>query len=358
MIGDLGALVLAELPFGVAAFGNDGRLAYANDAFVRLTGIDARRANGIDEAAFSVLLASHCTSGCYFEGIAALRRHQRHNPGGRATTVIEMVAGATLEVEYVTGRSGELAFQVILRNVTAAIERNARLAHALDKAAHEIRTPMANVFGYSELLMRGGLDTTALAEMHSVVFRNADQMRVLVTDIFEYARIAAEPDARARHCPVNMKTLLTGSITCHRPPAGREPPTIEMEQTELLASGDPLQLDQAIHQVIANAYRFSCFESTVTVRLYRKALADGGGEIVLAVRDHGISMDQTTRLRAGEPFFRADTSGHIPGNGLGLSIAAAVMAAHRGRLVINSEPGAGSEVSLVLPAFESRVAIS
>jgi signal transduction histidine kinase len=354
MSANIAARILDELPVGVAAFGADCRLIMVNDAFVRLTGIDARSATGLGETAFSDLLAGRCKSGCYFEGIAALRRRHAQGPGARAAALLEMPGSprATLEVEFAECCSGDLSFQLIFRNVTAETGRSTELSLALDKAAHQIRIPMANVYGYAELLMRGGFDAAALAEIHGVIFRNADQMRVLVADVFEFARLLSEPDGRARHRPVHLQTLLTGCIARHRPPAGREPPSIELAPTELLARGDPLQLDQAVAQVIANAYRFSDVESTVSVRLYWQARAGGGSEAVLAVCDRGIGMDEATRLRAGEPFFRADTSGQVPGNGLGLCIAGAIMAAHQGRLEIKSGPGAGTEVRLILPSLE------
>ncbi len=350
----LAGLILNQSPIGVVAFNAAYCICHVNAAFTNLTGLAAATVAGLGEADLSALLAERCAPGSHFAGLAELRSRPRGATSRAPVSLLKMAGttGTYIEIEWHEVCNGDLSRLLFFRNVTGEAQNNAELLRLFDKAAHELRTPMVNVFGYSELLMQNQVDAATQEEIHGVVFRNADLMRSMVTGFFDLARVALAKTATLRHVAVNMQTVLMGSLAKHPPPAGRLPPTVELPQPELWVCGDGLQLDEAIGQLLSNAYKFSASDSQVEIRLFRRDLAGGGSEIGLSIRDHGICMTEAVRRRAGEPFYRADSSGHIPGNGLGLSIANAILLSHRGRLEIHSEPGTGTEAVLFLPALE------
>jgi signal transduction histidine kinase len=73
------------------------------------------------------------------------------------------------------------------------------------------------------------------------------------------------------------------------------------------------------------------------------------GDVAIRVTDKGIGMTPAQAQRVGERFYRADTSGKVSGTGLGMSIVTEIMALHRGRVDIHSEPGSGTTVTLMFP---------
>jgi len=351
---DLAGLILDQSPIGVVAFNAAYCICHVNAAFINLTGLAAATVTGLGEADLSALLAERCAPGCHFAGLAELRSRPRCAPSQAPVSLLQM-AGTTdtfIEIEWHEVCNGDLSRLLFFRNVTGETQNNAELLRLFDKAAHELRTPMANVFGYAELLMQNQVDAATQEEIHGIVFRNADLMRSMVTGFFNLARVTLAKTATLRHVAVNMQTVLRGSLAKHRPPAGRVAPTVELPQPALWVCGDSLQLDEAIGQLLSNAYQFSAADSRVVIRLFRRSLAGGGSEIGLSIRDHGIGMNEAVRRRAGEPFFRADSRGHIPGNGLGLGIAQAILRLHRGRLDIQSAAASGTEAVLCLPALE------
>jgi len=71
--------------------------------------------------------------------------------------------------------------------------------------------------------------------------------------------------------------------------------------------------------------------------------------VVLHISDQGIGMSSAQCARVGERFYRADTSGKVPGTRLGMSIVSEIMALHHGSVEIDSTPGQGNSVTLVFP---------
>ncbi|MCX7143345.1 MAG: ATP-binding protein, partial [Proteobacteria bacterium] len=135
-----------------------------------------------------------------------------------------------------------------------------------------------------------------------------------------------------------------------KPPAGREAPLLELPSAPLWLRADPKKMEQAVGNVLSNAYKYSPGGGAVHIAL---ALAGAGGdaaEICLRISDRGIGMKPGHVARVCERFFRADTSGKIPGTGLGMSIVSEILQLHGGRVEIASEFGAGTAVELWLPA--------
>ena len=114
---------------------------------------------------------------------------------------------------------------------------------------------------------------------------------------------------------------------------------------------DPRRLAQALGNLLANAMKFT--PELGTVRLRAQLRTEGG--VALVVEDSGIGMAPETIAAALEPFRQLDGSlaRKFEGAGLGLSITKALVELHGGRLAIASAVGAGTTVTMTLPA--SRV---
>lgn len=114
--------------------------------------------------------------------------------------------------------------------------------------------------------------------------------------------------------------------------------------------GDHQKLQQALLNIVANAYKYSPAGGPVEIH-YRLGEHHGQDCWGVAVRDHGIGMTEEQRSHVCERFYRADASGNIPGTGLGMSIVKEIVDLHQGEVEIASTPGEGSEVTLWFPAL-------
>ena len=156
-----------------------------------------------------------------------------------------------------------------------------------------------------------------------------------------------------RLVPVDVNHLV--STTCRLlPSAAARPARLEMhlDPRNPRALADPTQLGQVVLNLLANAREAIGDESgsievrTVLVDRGSSAAPDDPGQVLLEVRDTGCGMDEATRSRIFEPFFsRKET-----GRGLGLATVQGIVRGHGGSLTVDSAPGQGTTVRVLLPA--------
>ena len=119
----------------------------------------------------------------------------------------------------------------------------------------------------------------------------------------------------------------------------------------VIALGDEGALRQVIANLVTNALIHTPANALVTVRATGRADA-----AVLEVTDTGLGMDPESAAHAFDRFWRGDRSRSRPGSGLGLPIVAAIVTAHGGQLTMETAPGEGTVVRVVLPIGpESRL---
>ena len=111
------------------------------------------------------------------------------------------------------------------------------------------------------------------------------------------------------------------------------------------------KLTQALSNVLSNAYKYSPAGGVVEIDLAEsRGEGDAAARVRIRITDHGIGMTPEQLLRVSERFFRVDTTGKIPGTGLGMSIVREIIELHGGELSLESVFGAGSTVTMWIPA--------
>jgi signal transduction histidine kinase len=120
---------------------------------------------------------------------------------------------------------------------------------------------------------------------------------------------------------------------------------------------DASKIEQALTNLLSNAFKYSPAGGEVSLRVQPDE-REGAEGVVIEVRDHGIGMTPAQLARAFERFYRADTSGNIPGTGLGLNLVKEIVEIHGGTIELASEPGAGTTARLWLRRAPSTVPAS
>jgi two-component system OmpR family sensor kinase len=256
------------------------------------------------------------------------------------------VAPATTRTEV--GRLG-LALNGMLAQIERAFaERQAsenRLRRFLADASHELRTPLVSIRGYAELFRMGAASEPAEAERAMArIEGESKRMGVLVEDLLTLARLDQLPE-RSRH-PVELGRVAADTADDARAASPDRP--IELVANEAaIVDGDASQLRQVLGNLVRNALVHTPTGTPIELRVSRT-----GDEVVLEVRDHGPGLPTADPGELFERFWRSDPArGRGPaGAGLGLSIVAALVAAHGGSVNAENAPGGGALFTVRLPA--------
>ncbi len=238
---------------------------------------------------------------------------------------------------------------------TAASERQARASEEemrrfVADASHELRTPLTSIKGFAELYSQGGVSDVSDAMRR--INDEAGRMNLLVEDLLMLARLDAQrPLATA---PVDLLGLAAEAVASARVGAPERDIRLEVATGDHppLVSGDGPRLLQVLRNLIGNAINHTPAEASITVGVSVEADPDGTLEAVLRVADTGPGLTAEDAQHVFERFYRGDQSRHRGsggGNGLGLSIVAALVEAHGGRVGVESTPGEGATFWVRLP---------
>ena len=356
--GDQLDAIFALSPDGFISFDGHHRVNYVSPAFTRLTGLGEAELLGQGESVVEDRLAALQDAARPWAGFHALRRHARQRHQGRNTKrdTIEVFrpSRAVLEVGLRESASEAVSQVLSLRDVTHETLVDQMKSEFLSMAAHELRTPMASIFGFTELLMRRRPTPEKQAEILETVHRQSQRMITIINELLDLARIESRRGLDFVLDEVDLVELLPQWIHDFKPPQDRQGPQLECELPQARVRLDKQKMEQALNNVLSNAYKYSPSGDEVRVRIV--CSADSGqspGAVGIEVVDHGIGLTPEQLKRVGERFWRADASGNIPGTGLGMTIVKEITELHGGSLQLQSEPGRGTTVTLWLPRLGS-----
>jgi signal transduction histidine kinase len=178
----------------------------------------------------------------------------------------------------------------------------------------------------------------------------------IINELLDLARIEARRGKDFSIAAVDAQALLQNIVAGFKAPDNRASPVTPAAAGPLWIRADRNKLTQAISNVLSNAYKYSPDGGEVDLVL-TESPGDGDAPLRIGIRitDHGIGMTPEQLARVCERFYRADTSGKIPGTGLGMSIVKEIVELHGGELEITSEVGTGSTVTIWLPDIAAAV---
>lgn len=235
---------------------------------------------------------------------------------------------------------------------TAAEASSAAKSRFLATMSHELRTPLNSIIGFSEIINAetfGPLGEPRYIGYAGNILKAGRHMLEVVNDVLTMARLDAERYQPSLE-PVELKRLTDAIVAIFRGTeiGRRHEITVDAGNGWGRIEADSQAVRQMLLNLLSNAAKFSNDNTVIEVG----CRSPESGEIWLTVTDHGIGMTAAQIEKVGTPFYQADDrlERRHEGSGLGLSIVAALVRAHGGRLEIASMPGAGTEVSLVFPA--------
>lgn len=215
----------------------------------------------------------------------------------------------------------------------------------VDDASHELRTPIAVIGGYADMLDRWGKDDPqVLEESIRAIKTETEHMRTLVEQLLFLARGDAGRQKLDRK-RLDMTGVLREVWEESRMIDDRHE-YVFRESEPVFVTGDEALLKQAVRILTDNAAKYSPEGSRITFRAYRE-----GGTVCVDVQDNGIGVSRADAERMFDRFYRADAArnSETGGSGLGLSIARWIVDRHGGSFRVISREEIGTRVTIVLP---------
>lgn len=351
--------ILATIQSGVITVDAEGKLAYLNPRGRRILGDDGAFVQGapvletlrahsreLHEAIVQGIGGGNRVS----RGEASVRRRDGTLfPVGLSTTTFQRPGGGQPLVTAIFTDISDLKRMQEFRLRAERLEGVAALSASL---AHEIRNPLMAIRSAVEQLSHLVGDDEDDQTLARLIMRESERLNRLLTEFLDFSRVRATHFER-----LDLFTLAEDAVRV----VGSHPAA---RGVELLVEGDSVELDgdeDLLHRVISNlalnAAQALDGQGTVRISVGREVSSPGTpalGErsVRLVVADNGPGIPEAVRERLFEPF----VSGRQGGTGLGLAIVQRAVAAHRGVILVDTIPGAGSTFSIFLPATWDRTA--
>jgi PAS domain S-box-containing protein len=343
--------ILTLGPDGFVFADEQGRVSFVNPAFAAMTGLAAGLVVGRPLAELDLYIAQLGGGSPGFaevgEGADGLLQLERPHK-----TVIRWLARLIPD-----GAGGIHGRVIYLRDITRESEVDRMKSDFLSTAAHELRTPMASIFGFSELLLSREFEPAMQRDLLERIHRQTRNLINLVNELLDLSRIEARGGKSFKMQVQEITPVVLNAVAAQYVPAPTHKLEFDWPKDLPKVRIDAEKFQQCLINVLSNAVKYSPGGGVIRVNALRRDAAEGA-RIGVAISDPGIGMTPEQSARIFERFYRADPSGAILGSGLGMSLVKEYMAVFGGDVEVVSAPGQGTTVVLWLPVADSLAASS
>ena len=235
-------------------------------------------------------------------------------------------------------------------NVARAQAASQTKSEFLANMSHELRTPLNAIIGFSEILQRRyhGPLTPKQAGYVEDIRSSGKHLLMVISDILDMTKIETGR-LELHESDIELAELVESCLPLIRERAreSRVALRADLPSHPIVLHADETRLRQAVLNLLSNAVKFTDAGGSIAVT----ATHDRDG-LLLKVQDSGIGMSGEDIAVALQPFRQVDNalSRRYEGTGLGLPLARELVRLHQGELLIDSAPGAGTTVTIRLPA--------
>ena len=217
--------------------------------------------------------------------------------------------------------------------------------------SHELRTPIAGISSLSQNLADGVVhDLDHAARYGETINTESRRLNDMIEKVLHFSAIRSGQYHYELH-PVDIRHVVESEIEAIGRYSGRGHRLATMFEEDLpLVLGDSQALRSVVRNLVSNAMKFGKDDADVSIEVC-KAEGRNGTRIELAVEDSGEGIPSSDVSHIFEPFYRGKVARalQIRGSGLGLSLVREIVAAHKGRIEVDTREGQGTRVVVYLP---------
>ena len=234
---------------------------------------------------------------------------------------------------------------VLLVNVTEKLERESLRREFSANVSHELKTPLTSISGFAEIMQGGLVKNEDIPKFAGRIYKEAQRLLQLVEDVIQISQLDEEKTSYVWE-PVDVYQVCKNAFESLKEKAKRLNVHLYICGERMKMEAVRTLLEEAIYNVCDNAIKYNRNDGSVSVFLTQTAQ-----EIQIVVKDTGVGIPKEDQGRVFERFYRVDKSHskEIGGTGLGLSIVKHAVGALKGSVILRSEEGNGTEITLRFP---------
>jgi two-component system phosphate regulon sensor histidine kinase PhoR len=339
---NLSSAILGSMVEGVAVVNSSERLAFANEGFAAILGLDVPPQSG--RALVEVVRQT--------ELIEAVRQVLKGEPRVESEIVTGTLRQHFFAVTVASVRATEDAGAVIVLHDITDLRKLERVRRDfVANVSHELRTPLTAIQGFSETLLAGAIDDPQnRVRFLEIILDHSRRLARLTEDLLMLSKMDADR-LELELQRLSVSQFVESCLETAQRPAAEKDLRISLNLAKALPdiAADHRRLAEVLQNLLDNAIQYTPSGGQIML----SASADDH-EVTFTVSDTGIGIPQADQPRIFERFYRVDVarSREVGGTGLGLSISKHLVEVHGGRIWVESEVGQGAQFHFTVPIFD------
>lgn len=217
----------------------------------------------------------------------------------------------------------------------------------VSNVSHDFRSPLTSIKGYAQAMADGTIPVELQGKYLDVIIFEAERLEKLTQSLLELNKYGSR-GSYLNLSVFDLNQLIKRTILMFEGRCMEKKLSFQLILTgeELFVRADSAKIDQVMHNLVDNAFKFSNPNSVITIETTLR-----NGKVFVSVKDHGIGIPKESINRIWERFYKSDASRgkDKKGTGLGLAIVKEIIHAHHENINVISTEGVGTEFIFTLP---------
>jgi signal transduction histidine kinase len=272
------------------------------------------------------------------------------NPDHPRQQVLQARAARIMDDE-----SGALvAIVTILRDITREKEIDRMKTELVSMVAHELRSPLTCISGFSELLLDMDITREQSEEYAHIILKESNRLSDLINKFLDISKIESGK-SQMQKTPVDLRMLIEKVLDFNSQLAEKKQIQVDFDAPQEVSTMnlDRDMMEQVILNLYSNAIKYCPERASVSIRLI-----ENEKDITIDIEDSGFGISEKSLPHIFEKFYRVTDNEKvmdITGSGLGLALVREIVEIHGGKIKVRSALGKGSTFTIVLPRSASTV---
>ena len=236
----------------------------------------------------------------------------------------------------------------ILRDVTREKEIDRMKTELVSMVAHELRSPLTSISGFSELLLDPMVNREQSEEYADIILKEANRLSELINKFLDISRIEAGK-SQVKKVPMQLRDIIDKVLDINMSLAEKRGIVVSVRIAPDIPSvqADREMIEQVVLNLFSNAVKYSPKNTAIEIRITEREK-----DVLLEIEDNGYGIPERSLPQIFEKFFRVTENEKvrdIGGTGLGLALVKEIIDIHGGTISVKSKLGEGSTFYFTLP---------